>query len=590
MTPRLPWVLMPLLLAACSPSPAPTAAPTASAPAAVATADASARVLELADAYVDALVAYDPSPAYYVDLGLKRHDGFPKNARDARLAWEAQEDDFIEKLDALPADAVADRNAQVVRAQLAEILAASRGLRVCKQYGWAVSQMDGWHLNLADLANRQPVSTAEERAQALARWKQFPAFIAVEVDNLREGLAAGYSVPRTVVARVLTQLDGSIVEKPADSPFYTPATHTEDAEFRAAFATLITDEIQPALARYREFLKSEYQPKARETLALTALPDGEACYAAQLRRSTTLDRTPRAVYELGERTVAANEETVSALGEKLFGTRDIATIIARTDAAPENKFASADEQVAFSRALLERARTLSAPFFAKMPSQPATVEPFPPHQRGSGLSSHYEVQPDDSKPGIYRINLDHPDEDRRGTAEITLVHEAWPGHHLQIALARGIGGGARLSQLAFNAAYVEGWARYSEALAEEAGIYQTAFAPISRRIWPARGMVVDPGIHLFGWTRQQAVDYLVASGRFAEEEAEATVDRIAVLPGQLTSYDSGGLEIMALRREAEQALGAKFDIREFHSRILDDGMVPLPLLRSRVEAWIAAAR
>jgi uncharacterized protein (DUF885 family) len=166
------------------------------------------------------------------------------------------------------------------------------------------------------------------------------------------------------------------------------------------------------------------------------------------------------------------------------------------------------------------------------------------------------------------------------------VHEAWPGHHLQIALARQLQPDTPLSQLSFNAAYIEGWARTAEALGEEAGMYDSDDALILRRAWPARGMVVDPGLHAMKWTRQQAVDYIVASGRFDAKQADDTVDRIAVLPGQLTAYDSGGLEFKALRAEAQAALGARFDLRRFNTAAIEEGVVPLGELRAHVLAWI----
>jgi uncharacterized protein (DUF885 family) len=167
-----------------------------------------------------------------------------------------------------------------------------------------------------------------------------------------------------------------------------------------------------------------------------------------------------------------------------------------------------------------------------------------------------------------------------------LVHETVPGHHLQIALAREFPHPSDIFKLADNSAYIEGWARYAERLSEEAGIYETEYARIARRIWPARGMVVDPGIHAFGWTRQRAIDYVKSTGRFDDKTADALVNRIAVLPGQLTAYDSGGLEIFALRREAEAALGSKFDVREFHQRVLEEGVVPLEELKAHMREWI----
>ncbi len=552
--------------------------------------DASPKVMAMADELVALALEYDPTPAYYEVLPLERHDYLPRNSADDNARLDAREDALWARLQAIDPQRLADRQARLSYAQMREILEANRGLRACKAEGWNVNHMFGWQMNFTDLAERQPVATAQERAQALARWRTLPAYVDEEVANLRAGLKAGYSAPKAVVARVIKQFDRMLAVGPRESPFFAPAAKAKDDAFAKRFEALVADEIQPALRRYRDFLANEYMPAARDTIALSALPDGEACYRAMLRSYTTLDRAPKEVYDLGQRTVADNVARVQDIGQEMFDTRDVKTIVRRVDEAGDNRFASADEQLQFSRGLLERARTLSAPYFATLPTQPAVVEPLKPEQRGTGVSSHYEPDPDDKRPGIYRINLDHPDADRRGAAEITLVHETWPGHHLQLALARGVGERHPLSALAFNSAYAEGWARYSEALSEEAGIYTTPYARISRRLWPARGLVVDPGIHVFGWTRQQAVDFMAESGRFSPEQSADMVDRIAALPGQLTAYDSGGLEIFALRREAEAALGERFDLRQFHQRVLGDGVVPLRFLRERVQAWVEETR
>lgn len=551
--------------------------------------DASAQVDAIADDYLAAVLEFDPGPAYQTGLPLKRHDYLPHNSAADLRAFERREDGLWQRFSAIDRAAVGDDGAQLLYAQLREMLQASRGMRVCKAEGWNVNHMGGWQNNLADLADRQPVTTAEQRKQALTRWRGFPGYVDNEIANLRAGLKAGYSAPKTLGARVLKQIDALLAMKPTQSPFYAPAQHSGDAAFGKEFEGLVADQIQPALRRYRDFLADEYIKQSRDSIGLSALPDGVACYRALLRQFTTLDRAPEEVYALGKRTVAENTRTVSELGQKLFGVSDLPTIVKRMDEAADNRFASADEELAFSRGLLARSRERSAKYFVAMPSQPAIVEPLKEEQRGSGVSSHYEMQPDETKPGIYRANLDRPGDDRRGAAEITLVHETWPGHHLQIALARGVQRHP-FSSLAFNSAYVEGWARYAEALSEEAGIYTTPYAAIGRRAWPARGMVLDPGIHLYGWTRQQVVDYMVESGRFSAKVAEESVDRYAAMPGQITSYDSGALEIFALRREAEQALGERFDIRQFHQQVLGDGIVPLQYLRERVQAWIARSR
>jgi uncharacterized protein (DUF885 family) len=217
------------------------------------------------------------------------------------------------------------------------------------------------------------------------------------------------------------------------------------------------------------------------------------------------------------------------------------------------------------------------------------VVPFPEHEEGTGRSAHYRPG-NAERAAEYRIPLYRPEEQSRGNAEATAFHETWPGHHLQVATAQSIEGKHPLTNIVWFSGPGEGWARYSEALAEEMGLYASASGPILRRAWPARGMVVDPGIHLFNWSREQAVEFMAVSGRFERDRADEMVDRIAILPGQLTAYDTGGLEILALRNEAAAALGENFDIREFHDEVLKNGTIPLTYLRQHIETWIVSKR
>ncbi len=571
-------LLLALLLAGCTVMPAPMAV------------DADARMQALADDYVDAELERDPGAAYFVGLEAPRHDRLPDQSPAALAAWRLREDGWLERLREIEPARLADPAMRVAHAQLREQLESSRQLRICRRELWSISHMDGWHLVLAELAERQPIDTPGLREQALRRYADLARFVDQEIANLRSGLDAGYSVPRSVVTRALAQMDGYLPDKVEDSPLYDPARRSNDESFRMAYASLLATRVQPAMQRYRNFLRDEYLPRARTSLGVSALPDGVACYRALARAATTLDRAPQTVVAIGEKAVAENLDTVRTLGRQLYGTGDVATIIARTGQAEDNHFASQQALIDFSAATVEAARLKSIPLFGQLPDQSVVVEPPPAHERGSGLSSHYDPEPDRTRPAVYRINIDNWQADTRGAAEITAVHETWPGHHLQMALAAGLGNQHRLSRLVYNAAYVEGWARYAESLAEEAGIYTTQHALISRRIWPARGMVVDPGLHVGGWSRERARDYLVATGRFDAAKADAQIDRIAAIPAQLTAYDSGGLEILALRREAQAALGTNFDLRGFHSEVLADGIVPLSTLRARIGAWISSRK
>lgn len=552
--------------------------------------DPVAAVNAVADRYVAAAIDFDPTVTYFTGVPVPSHDRLPRNSASEIAAFQNIEDELIAQLDKVDAAALQGTTAATTYAVARESLDASKGLRVCHQERWSINHMGGWQVTLAEVASSQPIDTPEARAQAITRWSSLPAFIDNDIANLREGLATGYAVPKVILERVVKQLDGALGAKPEQWPFYSPAERADDAAFKAQMRAVIADKIKPAVQRYRDFLVKEYKPKARDTVALSALPDGAACYAAQLRYYTTLKRSPQQVFDLGKKTVADNESGVADLGQRVFGTRDIKTILAKVDKAKDNHFKSEKELLDFSRGMLDRAREKSAALFEKLPEQPAIIQPLPDYQRGTGLSAHYIPSADPNKPGEYRIPLENWKKDTRGSAEITLVHETWPGHHLQIALANALPARHTIAKLSFNSAYLEGWGRYSERLAEEAGIYQTDYAKISRRIWPARGMVADPGIHMFGWTRQQAIDYFLATGRFDPKTAEALVDRIAVLPGQLTSYDSGGLEIFALREQAERELGDRFNLRAFHSRVLEHGVLPLAALRTNVEEWIKATK
>ncbi|MDC8013300.1 DUF885 domain-containing protein [Tahibacter soli] len=579
-----------LFAAACAGGAKREAAP--STPAAVATPvaapkpDPVAAVNAIADRFVAAVIDFDPTVTYATGVPVPSHDRLPRNSASEIAQYVAVEDAMIADLDRIDAAALRGTPAAVTYAVLREGFDASRGLRVCHQERWSLSHMGGWQVYLAEAAASQPVDTPEAREQAIKRWSSLPGFIENDTANLREGLATGYAVPKAILTRVLQQLDGALGAKPEEWPFWSPAERSNDDAFKARMRDVIVQQIKPAVQRYRDFLANEYAPKARVSIGLSDLPDGAACYAAQLRNFTTLTRTPKEVYELGQKTVAANEANVADIGQRVFGTRDIKTIIAKVEKAKDNHFTSEKELLDFSRGMLARARELSAPLFRELPSQPAIIQPLPDYQRGSGMSAHYIPSGDPNKPGEYRIPLENWKKDTRGSAEITLVHETWPGHHLQIAIANGLPARHVMTKLSFNSAYIEGWGRYSERLAEEAGIYNTDYAKISRRIWPARGMVADPGIHMFGWTRKQAIDYFVATGRFDPKTAEALVDRIAVMPGQLTSYDSGGLEIFALREQAERELGSRFDLRAFHEQVLGNGVLPLKALRENVETWI----
>ncbi len=549
-------------------------------------AGAAGLVNDLADRYYASALEHFPEIAYFSGVELSRHDGLQDNSPAARRAHDARVDEMLEAIRSVDPDDLVGRSEWITHAYLLESLASEVALRICRYELWNVSQMGGWHSGYMQIAGLQPVGTPELREQSLSRWSKLPGFVDQEIAYLEQGLEAGYSAPRSVVQRVIDQVDGMLDLEVEASPFYSPAERDGDPGFAGATRELVSGQINPALRKYRDFLADTYMGQAREELSVTANPDGLECYEASLRSYTTLPRSGREVYELGQATVAANREAVIELGRAAYGVDDFAAILERAKNDPQDRFSDEEELLQFSRDAVQRAHSEMPKWVGHMPDLAVEVVPFEKHQEGKGMSAHYRPG-NGERPGEYRIPLYKPEEQSRGNAEGTAFHETWPGHHLQVAVAQSMEGLHPVTQIIWFSGPGEGWARYSEALAEEMGLYVTETGPIKRRAWPARGMVVDPGIHLFGWTREEAIAFMLESGRFPESMGDQLVDRIAILPGQLTAYDSGGLEILALRREAERVMGDDFDIREFHDRILENGTIPLTQLRAHIEAWIA---
>lgn len=549
-------------------------------------ADSMAR---LADDIVANRLAANPFLTLYVDIGGGRND-ILSDIRPAAIARNnAEVDALLARLDALDPKTLTDRASIRDYAIAREMLEAERGLRICRSELWTVSHMEGWPSSFPTLVERQPVATPKDRTDALARWGGLPDYIAADIANLKQGMASGYVVPRSVAVRVLAQVEGLIAATPEASPFYAPARTVEDAAFKTAFAALVRDRITPAVRAYRDFLRDTYIPAARESLSVLELPNGRACYNAMLRSYTTLDRSGEEVAALGERTVAANVADVRAIGKKLYGTDDFSRIVAQVKADPAERFASKEEVAAYNRDVVARARTAVSALIDAVPQQPLEVRPMTDAMEASGASSFYMPAADPAKPALYMLQVGKLENARRADMAITAVHEGYPGHHLQFAYAAARPNSA-LSKIGMNSAYAEGWARYAERMSEEIGLLNTPQMRISRRAWPARGMVADPGLHIGKWDRERLVGYLTETGRFPPDVARGMIDRIAILPGQLTAYDSGGLEILALREQAQQALGKRFDIKAFNAVVLGDGIVPLALLRQNVEAWIASKK
>ena len=575
-----------LLVAACE-TPAPRAGSSSAGAQAV-----DRRVDALADTMLTALFEHFADWGTYFGVPNARHDRLPDNSLAELRRWQAKEDAWLRQLRAIdPADLLG-RRSWVTYGMLREGVESSVATRVCNTELWKVDQLGGWQATLTYLADAQPIGTDSLRAAALARWGTLPAYIDTEIANLREGARLGFTAPRENVRLVVRQLDDLIAMPTEQSPFFAPASHDSTPAFRSAFAALVHDRVTPALRRYRDYLAREYQPAARTSIALTALPRGAECYRALVRSSTTLDILPDSLFLLGQQRVAAIDSEMRAIAERSFRTSDVAALVRRLQTDTSYTFRSRDDVLAFARAAIARADSVAPRWFARLPKADVTVEAYPQFLEASSIAEYKAPAEDGSRGGTFLLSTYEPRKRSRLNLQAIVFHEAVPGHHIATAVAlEGRDGRHAITRYLNNSGFVEGWALYSERLADEMGLYSSdldRLGMLTEQAFRAARLAVDPGIHLKGWTREQAVAYIVAHSALRAEEAAAEVDRYIIMPGQAPAYMLGMLEIQAMRRDAVRRLGDQFDIRAFHGAVLEDGAITLPMLRAKLAAWTPA--
>jgi uncharacterized protein (DUF885 family) len=572
--------------AARSQAPARVAAATPAAPDSTA-----ARVNALADEYMAAFLARNPETGTQYGIPGLRNDAVFDNSIAAQRTWEAREDAWLARIQAMDGNELAGRPEWVTYGFLRETLEASRQARVCRPELWPVSQMTGWQTLYPYLATIQPVGSDSARREVLARWRAIPRYLDTEVANLREGLRQGYSSPQLNVRRALAQIDGLLATPVKESPFYSPALRDSTPGFGAELERVVANEVNPAIRRYRDFVANEYVAKARTEPGVGANPNGKECYRATVRLFTTMNPTPEEIHRVGLEQMARIDAEMKQIAERSFHTGDVPALLQAFRTDPQYMFKNRQEIVDYARAAIGRAKAAVPRWFGMVPKADVVVEPYPAFQEASAPGGEYVNASDDgTRPGTYRINTYQPEKQSRVGLESTAFHETIPGHHLQGSIAQERKGAHPVTRFLYNSGYVEGWGLYAERLADEMGLFSSdldRMGLLSNEALRAARMVVDPGIHALGWTRQQAIDYMLAHTAESRGSVETEVDRYIVLPGQATSYMTGRQEIMRLREQARAELGPRFDIREFHDQVLGDGSLTLPMLRQKIERWIA---
>ena len=453
-----------------------------------------------------------------------------------------------------------------------------------------VTQLDGAPVEFPLLGSGRglhPFRTVADYDNFLKRIDGFEGWVETAIANMRRGMDLGIVQPRVVMQRALPQLEAMIVEDPARSVFYQPLRmlpddfpESEHARLAAAYGRAIAGRIVPAYRKLRDFVRDEYLPRARASVALSELPDGAAWYRYLVGLQTTTDLAPDDIFRLGE-------EEIARIGKEMARIREQSGF-RRAPAGYRNR----DDLLKAYEAIRAIVTPRLPRLFGRLPRAAYEIRALEPFREHAAPSQYRAATPDGARPGIFYVNAAGIETQPRLASESLFLHEAVPGHHLQLSLQREREDLPRLRRFGGYAAFVEGWALYAESLGAELGLYaepRQHFGGLGAELFRATRLVVDVGLHHKGWSRERALQFMMHTAGSSESSAALEIDRYIANPAQALAYKIGQLRISALRARAEAALGAKFDPRAFHDELLVDGALPLDLLEAKMEAWLVRA-
>jgi uncharacterized protein (DUF885 family) len=457
----------------------------------------------------------------------------------------------------------------------------------------------GFYMALNYGVRSQPFETAEDYQNWLRRLSAFPAFVEQNIANMRTGMDAGFTLPAVILEDVAGVIESMATTSTEDSPLYKPFLRTPPAISPELAETLpqigrysMETEVMPALRDFHRFFVEEYLPAARTTLGATDLPDGEAYYASRVRYYTNLELTADEVHRIGLDEVARIRAEMDAIIEQVGFEGSFDEFLAFLRSDPQFFAETPRELLSIASYFAKKADGKLPALFGKLPRQPYTVEPVPEAIAPNYTSGRYAGAPlGGERAGAYWVNTYALDKRTLYTLPALTLHEAVPGHHLQSALAKELEGRPDFRRHIYPHAFGEGWGLYAEKLGIEMGMYETPYEDFGRltyEMWRACRLVVDTGMHAKGWSRDEALDFLARNTALSLLEVRTEIDRYIAWPGQALAYKIGELKIIELRERAEAALGADFDIRAFHDRVLGEGGVPLPVLEGVIDRYIAA--
>jgi len=504
---------------------------------------------------------------------------------------------YLERLEAIPRDELGlqDRiSYDMLGRQLRDRIADHE----LGDHFFPINADSGFHVSFAFLPSLSRLVTPGDYESYIARLRAFPAYVEQNVALLGAGLEAGYSVPRVALEGYEVTIESHVVDTPEESVFYRPfaefpvsVPEADRSRLRGAGAAAVRDAVIPGYRRFLAFMRESYLPRARSSVGASDMPNGRRYYEHLVRRYTTLDVTPEQVHEIGLAEVRRIRSEMDAVIDSVAFPGSFEDFLEELRTSPRFYAKTPEELLKEASWIAKRMDGRLPALFRTLPRQPYTVAPVPDHLAPKYTGGRYVGAPlGGSRPGTYWVNTYALESRPLYTLEALTLHEAVPGHHLQNALRQELEDLPAFRRHGGIGAYGEGWGLYSERLGLEAGFYDDPYSNFGRltyEMWRACRLVVDTGLHAFGWTRQQTIDYLASNTALSRHECTTETDRYISWPGQALGYKMGVLKIRELRRRAEEALGERFDLRAFHDVILLSGPVPLSVLETLVDGFIA---
>jgi uncharacterized protein (DUF885 family) len=467
-----------------------------------------------------------------------------------------------------------------------------------------LNHFSGFHTFYPTFASGQgaaPFKTVQDYDNNLKRHKEFIILIDRSIDRFRQGMATGVFETKMTITNVIDQLNTQLAQKTEESPYYGPIlkfpegfSDADKARLTSEYRDIVENGLYPANARLRDFLRDSYLPLAREQVGLSAMKGGEGLYQYMIEQTTTLPLKADDIHNLGLSEVARITSGMEAIRTEVGFKGTLPEFFEHLRSDPKFKLASRD---ALTQGYYDIGKIVDGQIstqFKYLPKAPLEIKPYEEFREKYEAGGSYQSgTPDGSRAGTFYFNAyDLPSRTTPGMTTLYL-HEGAPGHHFQISIAQENEKLPAFMRFGGNTAYVEGWALYSETLGYDMGLFKDPyqrFGTLSDEMLRAMRLVVDTGLHSKGWTRQQAIDYMLANSDMGKTDATAEVERYIAIPTQALAYKIGALTIMRLKDKAKAQLGKKFDVREFHNQVLNTGALPLTVLEKKIDEWISASK